>query len=308
MIESRELLRGVVGVRCRRALDDALELLDLLALDVFEAGADPLACFGLFASDPLHQLALAHAHPLVEFVERAPPLGGVRLDLGPRGTECTLERLVELSAHTLDGCAQFLALGGQAIAVGCEARFDLDDELLLALRQLRDVQLRRLGRTVEILRPAGEPLLDLRLRRRERLRERRCDGALALGELAPMILGQLALFFDERRDGVGACARQCPLELGAALRGLAIDEREQLIFRLLEMSVDRIGADERAAKRDRRRRGEQTAGQAPGCDRELAHVRPAEREDEPARTAPGELERRERDAALRSAETAARLP
>ena len=64
-----------------RALDDALELLDLLALHVLEARADALRRFDLFALDPLQQLALAPAHALVELVQRAPPLGRVRLDL-----------------------------------------------------------------------------------------------------------------------------------------------------------------------------------------------------------------------------------
>ncbi len=109
-------------------------------------------------------------------------------------------------------------------------------------------RLRRLGRAVEVLRPRCEPLLDLRLRRRQRLGERRDDLSLTVGELAATLLRDLALFLDEHRYRVGARARKRPLELFGAVRGFLVDERVQLRLCLDQVRVDGLGAAKRCAQ------------------------------------------------------------
>ena len=166
-----ELLCRFVAVGRRRARDDALQVLDLAARDILEAGADPLHGLGLFPFDVLGQLALAPAHPLFELVERAPPLDAVRIDLGLRRRHRVAERLVQLVPHPHERGPLVLALGRETVGVGGEPHLDLGEKLLLPRRQLGDPELRALGRAVEILCPCCESLLHLRLRARQRLGE-----------------------------------------------------------------------------------------------------------------------------------------
>jgi hypothetical protein len=63
-----ELLRGSVGVARRRALQDAVELLDLLALHFGEARLDAAHRLRLLALDQLGHLPFAAADALVQLV------------------------------------------------------------------------------------------------------------------------------------------------------------------------------------------------------------------------------------------------
>ena len=77
-----------------------------------------------------------------------------------------LERLVEVAAEPRDPVALRLALGGEPVGVGDEARFRVAEEMPLPLGELGEPLLRRVGGAVEVALPVGEPLRDLRLRRR----------------------------------------------------------------------------------------------------------------------------------------------
>src|SRR5436190_23308870 len=99
LYERSELLARLLRVSRRGALDDPLHLLELPALDVLEAGPDALHRLRLLALDPLEELPLASAHPLVELVQRPPPLRRVAVDLGSRRSERLLERAVDLGAQ-----------------------------------------------------------------------------------------------------------------------------------------------------------------------------------------------------------------
>ena len=99
-------------------------------------------------------------------MERPASFSCMRLDLAARGGKCVLERLLELCAKALEPCAQLLALGSEPVGVRCDPQLGFGDEVLLPLHQIGDVQLRRLCGAVQILRPAGEALLDLGLRDR----------------------------------------------------------------------------------------------------------------------------------------------
>src|SRR5438105_4002020 len=78
----RELLGRGVRVAGRAAGDRPFELLHLPPLHVREARLDPPCGFGFFALDLLPERPLAAAQPLVELVERAPPLAPPALELG----------------------------------------------------------------------------------------------------------------------------------------------------------------------------------------------------------------------------------
>src|SRR5262249_60199498 len=92
-------LRRLVRMRRDRAVDRTLELLDLTARDVLEAGAHAVNRIGLLPLCLLGQLALPARQPILELVERAPPLGGVCFELAPHLPECILERAVEIGAQ-----------------------------------------------------------------------------------------------------------------------------------------------------------------------------------------------------------------
>ena len=150
----------------------------------------------------------------------------------------------------MERSSQLLALGGEALTVCSKPQLGLGEELLLALTELGDVQLGRLCGAVEILRPAGESLLDLRLRIGQRLGKRGGEGLLALGKLAAVILGKLAFFLDEQGHRVRPRASERALEFRGASFGLVFDEVMQAGPRFLQMSVRLPGLDERAVKRD----------------------------------------------------------
>src|SRR5437868_4011169 len=97
--------------------------------------------------------------------------------------------------------------------------------------------LRRVGDTVEVLRPPGEPLLDLCLRGGQGRGERCSDLTFALGVFTAVVLCELSLLLDEEGHRVGARARERPLQLGSAIARLAIDERCQTSLRLVEIGV-----------------------------------------------------------------------
>ena len=142
--------------------------------------------------------------------------------------------------------------------------------MLLSLGEIGDIQFRRIGCTVKVLRPAGEALLDLCLRRCQRLRERGGDRALTLRELAAVVLGELTLLLDEQGHGVGTRARECALELGSAIRSLSLDEFAQASLRLVEVGIHLLAVDECLVQCDRCTGREQAAGEPCRRDSELA--------------------------------------
>ena len=95
---------------------------------------------------------------------------------------------------------------------------------------------------IEVLRPAGEALLDLRLRGRQRLGERGGERVLALRELAAVVLAELSLLLDQERHRIRACTGERALELLRARLGLPFDECVELASRLREMRVGLLRA------------------------------------------------------------------
>src|SRR5581483_6520739 len=120
---------------------------------------------------------------------------------------------------------------------------------------------------------AGEPLLDLRLRRRQAARQRRTGLALALGELAAVLLGELPLLLGEERHRIGAGARQGALELRCTVLRLLLAERAQALLGLVQVNVDLLRARERAADEECAGGGHGAAREAARCECELSWMR-----------------------------------
>jgi hypothetical protein len=132
-------------------------------------------------------------HPLLELVQRSATLGRVRFELAPHGAEGIVEGAVELGAQPRHAGALLLALGRQPLGVGREPQLDLAQQLLLPLLELRDTRPGRVGDSVEVLRPAGEPLLDLRLDLVQLVAESRGRIVLPLRDQRPALLRDLPL-------------------------------------------------------------------------------------------------------------------
>ena len=71
------------------------------------------------------------------------------------------------------------------------------DQLLLTLLEPPQVRLEAVLGAVEVVSPRAQPLVDAAGRDRERFRELHAGRALALGELAPPLVGDLPLLLDE---------------------------------------------------------------------------------------------------------------
>ena len=79
-------------MRRHRAVDRALELLDLAARDILETGPDPLHRVGLLPLCLFGKVALPVGEARLELVDRPAALGRVRLELAPHYPESIVER------------------------------------------------------------------------------------------------------------------------------------------------------------------------------------------------------------------------
>src|SRR5262249_32486180 len=161
----------------------------------------------------LGQLAPPAGQPRLELVERPPPVGGVRFELAAHLPESILERAVEVGAEPGHARSLLLAFGRQPLGVRGESQLDLAQELLVSLLELDDAGLRRFCGAVEILRPAREPLLDLRLNLVELVAESCRRVVLTLGDHRAALLRDLPFLLLEERARVGPGARERELEL-----------------------------------------------------------------------------------------------
>ena len=268
-----------------RSLDDPLELVELAALDVGEAGLDALDRLGFLGRDAFAQLALALAQPLGHLVQRAAPVALVRLELLLRRLGELVDGARELGLERGQPLALFLAGGVEPLRVElavatrprpsaarwrCAQRGELRGEAALGALEV-GVQL-------------GDPVRDALLDLGERLAELRAGGVFPLGEGSAARLADLALLRDELRERVGAGARERPLELGGAGVDLGRDERVEAVFRLGEPAVDLAGLRDQAPQNDDAEL-ERRADGDPACrDGDLA--RGLQRERRPRRRRP----------------------
>src|SRR5919198_3531450 len=234
----RELLGRGVGVAGGAPGHRPFELLDLPPFHVREARLDAPRGFGLLALDLLSKRPLPAAEPLVELVERAPPLALRGLELGARRRRGLLHHARELLAQPRDGRAKLFRLALDALRVAPHPRLDLGEQLLLALGEPCDLRREALLGALEILTPGGQTPLDAPLRLRQRLAEPCAGFVLAVGHLLPARLGDAALLVEEERRRLGPCPREHALELGGVCRGFASNKLAQLLLCAARLVVD----------------------------------------------------------------------
>src|SRR6185312_15218734 len=135
-----ELFRDRLGEAVGRALDDALELVELPALDVGEAGLDALDRLGFFGRDALPQLALSLAQALGDLVQRAAALLLVGLELLLRGLRELVGGARKLGLEGGEPLALALADGVEPLGVELEPRLGLGHQLPLPLGERRELR------------------------------------------------------------------------------------------------------------------------------------------------------------------------
>ena len=150
-----------------------------------------------------------------------------------------MARLREILAKPSHCCALLLVGRLEAIGVGVQPRLQRLDEAPLALGDLLEPLTETPLCAIEILVPGGEPALNLVLDLRERLGQSVPQPLLALAERLATGLGEASFLLGERREGVGARAGECPLELGRTGPGSSLDDLVELRLRALDLAVDR---------------------------------------------------------------------
>jgi hypothetical protein len=242
-----ELLLGSLGEALRGAGDGALELLDLSALRIAEAGLDPADRLGFLALDQLEHLLLASPEPLSDLVEGAPALSRVRLELLGSLRAGLLGHLPELFAQPGERGPLLLALRGDPLGVVRAARLDLGDRGPLALREPRELGRQRLLQPAKVVRPLLEAPFDLTLDVGDGAHELVARMPLALVDRLPPLVGDPPLLLGQARQRFGALPGEHAFELGRLLDPFSGDERFQLRAGALELPVDGAGARDEPA-------------------------------------------------------------
>jgi len=208
-------------------------VLDLTSLDVRERHLDSARRLGLTSLDLLHQSLLAPPQPVGDLLDHATPLGGVRLELLERLGDRRLRRALELLAQPDDRRPLLVGSRDELGRLGLDPRLGVRDQLLLPLLEPPQIRLQALLRTVEIVSPCAQPLVDAARGDRERLRELHACGSLPFGELAAAFVRDLPLLLDQRRKGVGTHPREPRLQLICSRSGFLRDEHAQARERLV---------------------------------------------------------------------------
>ena len=102
------------------SVEHALELLDLAALDVGEGALDPARSLRLLTLDPADEVVFPRGQPLLDLVQRAPALDGVRLQLSGRRGDCFFRRAPEIFAQPRDRGPLLLVGVPEAVCVALE--------------------------------------------------------------------------------------------------------------------------------------------------------------------------------------------
>ena len=175
-------------------------------------------------------------------MERATPVGRLRLELGVRRLRDLLDRARELLAQSSNCRALLLALRLDPLGVRDKPRLDLHDQLALCHRNARDLRGELFLDPVEVLRPLDEASLDLLLRRVERRGELVTHRRFAAGKRTAVLLADPALLLGELRDRFGARARERTLELLRAVGRLLLDHRSDPLLRPRVVGVELLTA------------------------------------------------------------------
>ena len=252
-----------LGVPLGLAGDDALQLLDLAALDVREGRLDPARRLGLAALDLLRERLLAAPQPVGDLLDHTAPLARVRLELLERLGDGRLRRALELLPQAQDRGALLVGGRDELLGLGLDPCLRLRDQLLLTLLEPPQLRLEVLLRAIEVVAPAAEPFLDTARRPGQRVGELGCRGALALHELAAPLIRDPPLVFGKAGERVGAQLRDARAELARRGSRLFRHECADVGARLLGRVLRSMRASaEQGRDRDDEREGREDEGDA----------------------------------------------
>src|SRR5262249_9830039 len=156
---------------------------------------------------------LPGSHPVGDLVERAAPLGRMRLELGLGDRSRLGDRPRELLAQPDDARPLLLVDALEPLGVVLEPGLQRLDERAFALRAVLGALAEVALRAVEILVPRGEPVLDLALHLGEGLCQPVAQTFLALLESGAPRFRETALLLRVGGQRVGPRARERPFDL-----------------------------------------------------------------------------------------------
>jgi hypothetical protein len=185
-----------------------------------------------------------------------------------------------------------LTVGGNALGVGLELLRKLSEQFALSLANSCDLAGKALLYPIEITGPLGESPLHLLLRATECRRKLLPCARLVLGDGAPALLGDAALFLDEERGRVRARPGERALQLRRTRRRLPLDDVAEATLRACHLVVDRPAAPDEPRQRDGGGLGAGCEGEAgcADCNLELG----IERERDPGGSGGEQEQERER--------------
>ena len=188
----------------------------------------------------------------------------MRLQLVERLGDRLLRRLRQLLAEPDHRRALLVARLHELRRLGLDPRLRLRDQLLLPLREPNELRLELTLRSLEVVLPAAQPVLDAPFGLGEHGRELLAGGALPLRHLGAALVGDPPLLRGEHRERVRAGALQQQPQLVRARLGLLADDRGHRRLRVGEHGVLRPRARARAAEqvgeRDRAEYGDSGDG------------------------------------------------
>ena len=153
-----------------------------------------------------------------------------------------------------------LALGFQAFSIGRDSCLDLGNQLLLPLLELDQLVDNAALGALEIVRPGRQTCFHLLLRDGQSLTELVGCRTRALRRGSAPLLGDAALLLRQQGHGVGARARERPLELGAPVVRLLGDKCMEAGLRTRQLVVDATGCAEQRAQLHGDERGRERNG------------------------------------------------
>ena len=243
-----------LAARVDLASHRALEVVDLPALELCERDLDPCPRFALGAVDLLRHRLLVLSEPVVQLVDGAPAVVGLRGELLERPGQRVAGARLELLAEPDGRGALLVDRRVELVRLGCHSRLDVRDALAHPLLERGDCALERVLRALEVGLPCPQTLFHALLHGGNELGHAIREVALAHGELAAALVREPAFLGDVRRERVGLGARDRDAQLFALCRCLLLGRRPNGAPRLGHELLGSHCSGPRAAERQRQRR------------------------------------------------------
>ena len=200
------------------------------------------------------------------------------LELRRSGGRGLLPGSAQVLAEPGDGGPLLLVRRLQPLRVAVEPRLERLDQRPLPCGDLLEPAAKLPLRSIEVLVPAREPLLDLALHLRKGLGKPVPQPLLALAQCLAPRLRQTPLVLRIRGERVGSPACQPSLELRGTLAELLLHDGVDLGPRPLDLALDRSAVRQATAKRERPDDRDEAGQKTDRRDRELDRRMQGERD------------------------------